>query len=113
MEAVETYRIKIRCPGGLQIREAFLLAKLARDHRAQIMLDHDGFQAEAKSLMSILWLGVRSNGVVTLTIAGEDAARARASVEDLFVTPGSAVFVREEIPGLDPDLEPAAGEAEG
>lgn len=95
--AEDSESIAMACPQGLDIRGAFLLAKWAQASPAEITLSHEGYQADAKSLMSILWLGVRSRGVVTVTVRGAGAAAALSGLEALLEVPGPAVFAR--LPG--------------
>jgi phosphotransferase system HPr (HPr) family protein len=102
----------VRCPHGLQIREAFLLARLAQQSPAEITLLHDGYQADAKSLMAILWLGVRRGGRITVTATGAEAESALASLETLLNIPRPSVFAPERSPedgGADGQAEATAG----
>lgn len=93
--------LRICCPQGVEIREAFLLARVAQACRAQIKLLHDGYQADAKSMLSILHLGVRRRGVVTVVASGEEAEAALAGVRALLDVPGPPVFAPELPPGND------------
>lgn len=86
--------LRLRCPQGVQIREAFLLASLARACRADITITHEGLVADAKNLMEILWLGIRSDGVIAVTVAGEETERALAGLESLFDSGLPPVFAR-------------------
>lgn len=96
--------MRICCPQGVEIREAFLLARAAQACRAQIKLLHDGYQADAKSMLSILHLGVRRRGVVTVVASGEEAEVALAGVRALLDVPGPPVFVHDS-----PAAEAGAG----
>jgi phosphotransferase system HPr (HPr) family protein len=87
--------MRVKCPEGLQIRGAFHLAKLAQTCKADILLRHDGYLADAKSLMGILRLGVLSNDSVTITVAGEDSSTAWTRLQTLLELPGPQVFVAE------------------
>lgn len=80
------------CLHGVGIREAFLLAKTAQAFRADITLCHEGFCADAKSLMAILGLGIPSGGAVTVSVHGADAPAVLAGMEALLACPGPPVF---------------------
>ena len=88
--------LRMRCPAGLKINEAFLLASLARSCKAMITITHEGLTADAKNLMEILWLGVRSNGMITLTVAGEEVMQALAGLESLYEVAVPPVFARAD-----------------
>ncbi len=95
------------CPHGVGIREAFLLAKTAQAFRADITLAHEGFRADAKSLLAILGLGIRSGGTVAVSVRGADVAAALAGMEALLACPGPSVFTPAPIPGPE-SLPPAS-----
>ena len=86
----------LRCRQGVQIREAFLLASFARNFKTNITITHEGLVADAKNLMEILWLGIRSDGAIEVTVTGEEAERALAGLESLLETGLPPMFVRED-----------------
>ncbi len=86
--------LRMRCLRGVQVGEAFLLATLARNYRADITIRHEDLRANARNLMEILWLGARSNSVIELTVTGEETERALAGLESLFDNPEPPVFAR-------------------
>ena len=95
METLTTNnRLRMRCLQGVQIREAFLLASLARTYKANITLTHEGLVANAKNLMEILWLGILKDGVIEVTVTGDETERALAGLESLFEAGLPPVFAR-------------------
>lgn len=95
MEAIMTddrRALQVCCPQGLDIRGAFLLAKWAQAWSADIQLEHDGYWADAKSLLAILRLGVLNEGLINVTIQGPEAVPALADLENLFRVQGPALF---------------------
>jgi phosphotransferase system HPr (HPr) family protein len=98
---VNANHLRICCPQGVEIREAFLLARVAQACRAEIKLLYDGYQADAKSMLSILHLGVCRRGLVTVVANGADAEAALAGVRALLDVPGPPVFVPELPPEND------------
>ena len=88
----DSRELQVCCPQGLDIRGAFLLAKWAQSCAAEIQLEHDGFCADAKSLLAILRLGVLNDGLINVIIQGPEAAAALAGLEDLFRVQGPVLF---------------------
>lgn len=98
----KTHIMLAACPHGLNLREAFLVARQAQYCVADIWLDHDGYRADAKSLMAILRLGVLEGGQVAVITEGIGSASALAIMADLFSVPGPAVFERLPAPARAP-----------
>lgn len=92
------------CLHGVGIREAFLLAKTAQAFQADITLTHEGYRADAKSLMAILSLGIPSGGAVTVSVHGADAPAALAGMETLLACPGPTVFAPAPAPAASAPL---------
>lgn len=85
--------LRIGCPAGLGFNEAFLLARVAQACPADIRLYYDGYEADAKSLVSILSLGVCPRDVVTVVASGEKAEAALAVLQGLWRIPGAPACV--------------------
>ncbi len=62
--------------GGLHLRHAALLVKMACGFDADITLQHNFQTSNAKSIMEVMILGVKSGQVLTLMAEGPDAGRA-------------------------------------
>lgn len=71
----------IQNPTGLHARPAKVLVNLAKQFKAEIRLLHGEKNANAKSMVSVLTLGVVSGSAVTLRVHGEDEDAALAELE--------------------------------
>lgn len=68
--------VKVENRSGLHMRPAAVFAENAARFKAEIKLVKDGREANAKSLVSILTLGVEMGTAVTVRATGEDAEEA-------------------------------------
>lgn len=87
-------KLRMRCLQGVQVREAYLIANLARSFKADIIITHENLKADAKNLMEILWLGIRSGGVIEMAVMGDEMERTLAGLESLFEASLPPVFAR-------------------
>ncbi|MBN8229841.1 phosphoenolpyruvate--protein phosphotransferase [Corallococcus macrosporus] len=71
-------------PHGLHARPATVLVEVARRFRADVTVHHEGRQANARSLLSLLQLGARGGTTLTLTAAGDDADAVLLALRDAF-----------------------------
>ncbi|RKH08343.1 phosphoenolpyruvate--protein phosphotransferase [Corallococcus sp. CA053C] len=71
-------------PHGLHARPATVLVAVVRRFRAEVTVHHDGRQANARSVLSLLQLGVRGGTPLTLTATGDDADAALRALRDAF-----------------------------
>ncbi|RKH50438.1 phosphoenolpyruvate--protein phosphotransferase [Corallococcus llansteffanensis] len=71
-------------PHGLHARPATVLVEVVRRFRADVTVHHDGRQANARSLLSLLHLGARGGTSLTLTATGDDADAALRALRDAF-----------------------------
>ena len=69
---------------GLHARPAGMLVKAASTFTSDIELEVDGDTANAKSIMSIMGLGLTKNTEVTITANGADAEAAIKELTSLF-----------------------------
>lgn len=72
---------------GLHARAAAQLVRLARKFSSSISLtrDDNGDSANAKSILSLLYLAAAKGVNITLTVEGDDEKPAIDAVEQLFV----------------------------
>lgn len=70
-------------PIGLHARPAAALVKAANQFQAKINLLCDGKEANLKSIMNVLALGVKSQKEVTIQAHGKDAHKAIAELEQI------------------------------
>lgn len=69
---------------GLHARPAALLVKTANQFVAEILLQKDGNEVSAKSIISVLTLEGYSGAVIDVTARGADAVEAMDAVQELF-----------------------------
>ena len=69
---------------GLHARPAGMLVKLANTFSSEIELAIDDETANAKSIMSIMGLGLTKDSVVTISATGNDAELALQEITKLF-----------------------------
>jgi phosphotransferase system HPr (HPr) family protein len=69
---------------GLRARTAAMLVKVARGFEAEILVQCDHKEANAKSIVSILSLCVAKGIEVTVTARGRDAREAIQAMKNLF-----------------------------
>ena len=82
MKAIE---LEINNPSGLHARPAAMFVRTAGAQRATILvrnLDRDGSAANAKSLLSVLGLGVSRGHRIAIEADGEDEDAAIAALRD-------------------------------
>jgi len=75
-------RLTVIDPAGLHARPAARFVQLASRFASRIVLRHDGREADAKSLISLLGLGVRPQGEIRLAADGPDADLAITSLAE-------------------------------
>ena len=68
---------------GLHARAASTLVGTASRFESQILLDRNGQQADAKSIMSVLMLAASQGTELKVTVHGADAEEAWSQVETL------------------------------
>ncbi|MCL6595654.1 MAG: HPr family phosphocarrier protein [Firmicutes bacterium] len=78
-----TTDIAINLPTGLHARPAAAFARTAARFRAQVRLKHRGHEADAKSVLEMLALGVEAGATVRVEAWGEDAAEAVSALAAL------------------------------
>ncbi|MGE3467873.1 MAG: HPr family phosphocarrier protein [Pyrinomonadaceae bacterium] len=80
------YRIRVINALGLHARAAAKLVKTARRFRSRIMLTNvrSGESANAKSILSLLYIAASLGAEIVLTAEGDDEAEAIEAVVNLF-----------------------------
>jgi phosphotransferase system HPr (HPr) family protein len=69
-------------PSGLHARPAARFVQTASRFKCRVAVLHDGRQADAKSLLSLLGLGLRPGTVITLRAEGPDSTAAVAALTE-------------------------------
>jgi phosphotransferase system HPr (HPr) family protein len=78
-----TADIAILHPGGLHARPAAAFARTAARFRARVRVRHRGREADAKSVLEVLALGVEAGATGRVEAWGEDAAQAVSALARL------------------------------
>ncbi|MGZ3787346.1 MAG: HPr family phosphocarrier protein [Bacteriovorax sp.] len=81
---MQTTIVKVLNDEGLHARPAGMLVKTASTFSSEIELSVDGDSANAKSIMSIMGLGLTKDTEVTITAKGSDAEAAIKELTSLF-----------------------------
>lgn len=81
---MQTATVKVLNDEGLHARPAGVLVKTASAFSSEIELSVDGDSANAKSIMSIMGLGLTKDTLVTITAEGNDAEQALTEITNLF-----------------------------
>ena len=82
--AGESIQVTAPVPHGLHARPATALVEVAKRFRADIAVRHGEDVGNAKSLVSLLRLGVSGGQPITVTAAGDDAGAALAAIRAAF-----------------------------
>lgn len=81
---MHTALVRVLNEEGLHARPAGILVKTASGFSCTIELEVDGDSANAKSIMSIMGLGLTKDTEVTINANGSDAEAAIAEITKLF-----------------------------
>lgn len=74
---MKSIELEVRNPSGLHARPAALFVKTAASGRSKVRvanLGRDGAEADARSILGVLALGVSSGTRIRVTVEGEDEA---------------------------------------
>lgn len=74
-------KVKIIDPIGLHARPASIVVQQASKFKANIKLIANGKEANLKSIMSIMALGVKTNTEITIIADGDDAKDALEKIK--------------------------------
>lgn len=80
----KTLQIKNRA--GLHTRPAAMLVKLAAKFKSNILLERDGFEINAKSIVGVMTLAAEFGSELELEIDGDDEHEAMEAIVELFET---------------------------
>ncbi len=75
--------LNIQNQAGVHARPAAMLAQKAAEFKSQIMLHKSDRQANAKSIISIMGLGIQCGDQVTFKIEGPDAETALGALTQI------------------------------
>jgi phosphotransferase system HPr (HPr) family protein len=80
MNTLAEARFTMLDPSGLHARPAARFVQIASRFTSRVAVLHNGREADAKSLLSLLGLGLRSGNELTLRADGPDSAAAVAAL---------------------------------
>jgi len=83
---VQEIALTIRHEVGLHARPAALFVKTANRCKSRITVEKDGQEVNAKSILSVLTLGVGQGAVVTIRAEGEDEMEAIEALRELVMS---------------------------
>lgn len=72
--------LKIISDNGLHARPATILVNSVANFRSDITIESNGRQANLKSIMGVMSLGIYSGDIIKLSILGEDQEEAMKKV---------------------------------
>ena len=73
---MQEINVTINHPTGLHARPAAVFVNTAKKFTARVTVIHNGKEADAKSILNIMALGVKSETTVTIRADGPDEADA-------------------------------------
>jgi len=76
-------KVVVKAAVGLHARPAATFVQAAMKHKCQVTIDFNGKQADGKSVLKVLALGVKANQEVTIRASGEGEAEAVAALVTL------------------------------
>lgn len=76
----------VRHKVGLHARPAAMFVQTAKQFKSDISVRKDDREANAKSILSILTLGVNQGSVITVKANGEDEEQALKALQELVET---------------------------
>ena len=102
---MQTFEIIVQNRTGLHARPAKELVNLAKTFKSNIRIAHGAKQVNAKSLISVLTLGVESGGQVRIEVEGEDEEATALALQAL-INAGLGEGVGEEKEGAPAPASP-------
>lgn len=79
-------KVIIKNPTGLHARPASLLVKEANKFKSEVMINKNGKDVNAKSILSVLSLGVTNGDEIVIKTNGEDEKEAMDAIINLLET---------------------------
>lgn len=76
-------KLQIQNQAGLHARPAAMFSQKATSFKSNIMILKDGKTANAKSIISVMGLGVKKGETILVTIEGSDAAEASTALQKM------------------------------
>lgn len=81
---MKSFNYTITDPVGLHARPAGMLVKEVKNYESTVTIVKDGRSCDAKKLMMLMGLGVKSGDEITVEVSGADEETACAALEAFF-----------------------------
>ena len=81
---MKSFEYVVTDPVGIHARPAGLLVKEAKQYASSVMINKGGKKADAKKLMMLMGLGVKSGETIVVEIEGEDEDAACEGLKAFF-----------------------------
>jgi len=69
---------------GIHARPAAIIAQTSNKFESEIIIEKDGAEVNAKSIMGVIAMGAGYNTQLTLKVEGPDESEAASTIEELF-----------------------------
>ncbi len=76
-------KVVVRCESGLHNRQATYFVQKANEYECSILLESDNRKMNAKSLLGIMSLSIKTGDEITLSATGSDAEAAVNALDAL------------------------------
>lgn len=83
-ETIVIETVTLNSKDGLHARPAGMLAKLSSQFQSKVELSTNGIAKNAKSIMSLMSMGLKGGEIITLKAEGLDAIEAIDAIKKLF-----------------------------
>lgn len=82
---MKTFEYTINDPVGIHARPAGVLSKKAKEFASTVTITNSaGKSAEAKKLMALMALGVKTGETIQVSVEGEDEEAAAVALQEFF-----------------------------
>ncbi|MBO8163769.1 MAG: HPr family phosphocarrier protein [Brevibacillus sp.] len=79
-----SFTVQVNASGGLHARPASILVNKINQFCSSVKISKNGKQADGKSIINVMALGVRTGEDVTVEISGADEEEAALAIRELF-----------------------------
>ena len=76
-------RVTLKNKHGLHARPATVFVEMAKKFKSDVTISHNGQEVDAKSIISILTLGLGQGAKITVKAVGKDAQKAADDLANL------------------------------
>lgn len=76
--------VEVTVNGGLHARPASVLVHLLNQHQSSVKMIYNGKEANGKSILSVMALGVKTGDELTFEVDGSDEQETASRIQKLF-----------------------------